>query len=259
VAPIGYINNLQTHRIEIDPVRGPLITRLFELYASEKFSLKALTAKAFAVGLTHPRGNRRLYKSDTHRILQNPIYFGDFVWLEKRYEGCHEPLVTRERFDQVQAVLRRKPRARYPKQRHAFMGLLKCALCGCTMTAEKKKGKYIYYRCTGFHGACGNTYIREERLAELLGSVIQPVQITADIAEGIAKHLRASDAQAEWRRASDLRQLDQRQKISRRAASQKISGRANRRSGKGNCRLWRRNGRDWSCRGPMRPPTPKRF
>src|SRR6266568_8642488 len=73
MAPIGYINNPATHRIEIDAVRGPLITRLFELYASEKFSLKALTAKASAIGLTHPRGNRRLYKSEIYRILQNPI------------------------------------------------------------------------------------------------------------------------------------------------------------------------------------------
>jgi site-specific DNA recombinase len=85
VAPIGYVNNLQTHRIEIDPVRGPLITRLFELYASEKFSLKALTAKAHDIGLTLPRSNRRLYKSDVYRILQNPIYYGEFIWLEKRY------------------------------------------------------------------------------------------------------------------------------------------------------------------------------
>jgi site-specific DNA recombinase len=185
VAPIGYVNNLQTHRIEIDPVRGPLVARLFELYASGTLSLKALTAQTHAIGLTHARGSRRLFKSDVHRILQNPIYYGEFIWLEKRYQGAHEPLITRDRFEQVQAVLRRKPRARYPKQRHAFMGLLKCALCGCAMTAEKKKGKYIYYRCTGFHGACGNTYIREERLAELLGGVIQPVQITADIAESI--------------------------------------------------------------------------
>jgi site-specific DNA recombinase len=218
VAPIGYVNNLQTHRFEIDPVRGPLITRLFELYASETFSLKALTAKAHDVGLTLPRSNRRLYKSDVHRILQNPIYYGEFIWLEKRYPGCHEPLVTRERFEQVRAVLRRKPRARYPKQRHAFMGLLKCALCGCAMTAEKKKGKYVYYRCTGFHGACGNTYIREERLADLLGGVISPIQITADVAEGIAKHLRATDDEAERRRACDLRQLDQR----RRAVATKL-------------------------------------
>jgi hypothetical protein len=95
----------------------------------------------------------------------------------KRYPGSHEPLITRTRetFDQVQAVLTRKPRARYPKQRHAFMGLLKCARCGSTMTAEKRKGRYTYYRCTGFRGACGNTCIREEQLASLLGGVVRPI------------------------------------------------------------------------------------
>ena len=57
------------------------------------------------------------------------------------------------------------------------------------MTAERKKGKYVYYRCTGFHGKCGNTYIREEQLAELLGTVIQPIQITDDIADSISTAL----------------------------------------------------------------------
>jgi hypothetical protein len=28
--------------------------------------------------------------------------------------------------------------------------------CGCSMTAEKKKGKYVFYRCTGFESASGN-------------------------------------------------------------------------------------------------------
>jgi hypothetical protein len=60
----------------------------------------------------------------------------------------------------------------YPKQQHAFMGLLTCARCGCSITAERKKGKYTYYRCTGFHGPCGNAYIREERLSALLGDVV---------------------------------------------------------------------------------------
>ncbi len=50
------------------------------------------------------------------------------------------------------------------------------------MTAEIKKGKYVYYRCTDFKGACGNAYIREERLSELLGDVIAPIQITDQIA-----------------------------------------------------------------------------
>jgi hypothetical protein len=33
------------------------------------------------------------------------------------------------------------------------------------MTAERKKGRYTYYRCTGFRSRCGNGYIREEHLA----------------------------------------------------------------------------------------------
>ena len=34
VAPVGYVNNLATHRIEPDPQRAPLIAALFDFYAS---------------------------------------------------------------------------------------------------------------------------------------------------------------------------------------------------------------------------------
>jgi recombinase/recombinase-like zinc beta ribbon protein len=153
VAPVGYVNNLSTHRIDVDPVRGPLIAELFTLYASGKYSLKALSVKAHARGLTHPRSSRRMMKAEIYRILQNPLYHGEFLWLGTRYQGSHHPLITRATFDQVQAALHRKPRARYARQRHAFMGLLTCARCGCSMTAEQKKGKYVYYHCTDFRGA----------------------------------------------------------------------------------------------------------
>ena len=36
------------------------------------------------------------------------------------------------------------------------------------MTAELKKGQYVYYRCTA-QGHCGNTYMRQEELLRLLG------------------------------------------------------------------------------------------
>src|SRR6478609_6281426 len=81
------------------------------------------------------------------------------------------------------------------------------------MTAERKKGKYVYYRCTGFKGKCGNTYIREERLADLLGDVVTPVQISPEVAEGIATALRATDADAEERRVTSLQQIDQRRRV----------------------------------------------
>src|SRR5262245_13007516 len=66
VAPVGYINNLQTHRIEPDPVRAPLIAKLFELYATGDYSVKVLTVKAKELGLTHPRSNRPMMKAELH-------------------------------------------------------------------------------------------------------------------------------------------------------------------------------------------------
>lgn len=209
-APVGYVDNRITHRIEVDPVRGPLITHLFELYSTGAYSLKALTVKAHAIGLTHPRSRRRMMKAEIHRILQNLIYTGDFRWHGKRYRGSHPPLISHERFQQVQDVLTRKPRARHPRQQHVFMGLLTCARCGCTITAERKKGKYTYYRCTGYHGRCGNTYIREEQLADLLGGVVERIKIPTEVADWIAEGLRESQAVMEQTREETGARLTQR-------------------------------------------------
>jgi site-specific DNA recombinase len=149
-----------------------------------------------------------------------------------------------EVFKQVQVVLRRKPRARYPKQRHAFMGLLKCARCGCSMTAEKKKGKYIYYRCTGFKGDCGNEYIREERLSELLGGVVKPIQITAEIADDIAKAIRATDVDAEQRRCESLRQVEQQRRT---VVSKLDRGYEDFVSGRISEEFWTRKSKEWEA------------
>ena len=138
-----------------------------------------------------------MMKAEIHRILQNPIYTGDFRWHGRLFHGSHEPLISRDTFATVQAVLNRKPRARHPKQRHAFMGLLSCARCGCAMTAEHKKGKYTYYRCTTFHGGCGNAYIREERLADLLGAIVDKIQLPERVANAISQRLRATQADLE--------------------------------------------------------------
>jgi len=207
-----YVNNRETHRIEPDPVRGPLVAKVFDLYASGEYSLGALRQKAREIGLTHWRGDRPMTKSELHRMLQNPIYTGDFVWLGKSYRGSHTPLITHDTFERAQAVLNHKPRGRYCKQRHAFMGLLRCARCGCSMTAEQKKGRYVYYRCTGFKGRCGNTYIREEALSELLGTTVQAVQLPPDIAESLARRLRDADGEAERERLATRQRLEDRRR-----------------------------------------------
>jgi len=90
------------------------------------------------------------------------------------------------------------------------MGLLTCGRCGCSITAEKKKGRYIYYRCTGFHGRCGNSYVREETLAGLLGTVVERIQIPSEIADWLAERLRDSHKDTEETRRETIARLTQR-------------------------------------------------
>ena len=126
--------------------------KVFELYATGDYSLSALRTKAREIGLTHRLGSRPMTKSELHRMLQNPIYTGDFRWLGKIHRGSHTPLISHDTFARVQAVLQHKPRGRYQKHRHPFMGLLTCGRCGCSMTAELKKGDVCLLPLHRVHG-----------------------------------------------------------------------------------------------------------
>jgi DNA invertase Pin-like site-specific DNA recombinase len=50
-APIGYVNNLKNHTIEIDKERVSKIRKLFNAYASDKYTLKELSDLSLSLGL----------------------------------------------------------------------------------------------------------------------------------------------------------------------------------------------------------------
>lgn len=193
VAPIGYVNSPVTRRIEPDPERAPIVVKLFEWYATGNISLKALAKKAAAAGLTNRLSGKPLVRARIHQLLQDPIYCGSFMWLGRLYEGRHQPLISPDLFERVQRVF---VAANHPphatKRQHSFAGLVKCARCGCSYTAELKKGQYVYYHCTGAKGPCGNSYIREEDLGVLLGDLVKRVRIPTELADAVAKVLRES-------------------------------------------------------------------
>jgi site-specific DNA recombinase len=244
VAHVGYRNNTETHRIEVDPVRGPLVAKLFEWYARGDVSLKEVTRLARLHGLTHPRAPRPLVKSEIHRILRNPIYAGEFIWNGKRYQGHHEPLISKALFEAVQEVFESANRPKYTKHRHAFAGLVSCGRCGCAMTAELKKGRYVYYHCTGSRGPCGNTYVREEELSRLFEDVVRRVQITPEVAEWIAEALRESQGDKERFHRTSLMQLQQQylavQTKLDRAYEDRLAGRIT-------DELWTRKSEEWEA------------
>ena len=215
VAPVGYQNNRATHRIEPDPERAPIIAKLFEWYASGEYSLKALTKKAAAVGLTNRTGGTPLVKAKIHQLLQNPIYHGDFYWLGQLHQGLHKPIISRDLFARVQDVFAAANHSKHTKRRHAFAGLVTCGRCGCAFTAETKKGQYVYYHCTGHRGPCGNTYVREEELVRQFGEILKQVRIPAELAGKLATVLRESQSDKEKFVRTSMLRLQQQQMLLR--------------------------------------------
>ena len=206
-APLGYINNTVTHLVEVDPKVAPFIVRMFELYSTGEYSLSKLKGQITSEGL-RSRNGFKIAKGMVESILKNPFYYGDFVWKKKRYKGKHESIITRELFDRVQSILRRGGKPKSRKDSFAFTGLLKCARCGCQITAEIKKGKYVYYHCTNGKGKCDQPYIREEVLDEKLSEIVRGIQITPEIADWIVEALKGSYQEEKEYRTRELSKLN---------------------------------------------------
>lgn len=228
--PIGYkvTGEKGRRRIIIDPVNGPLVKRLFAQYATGDYSIKRLRELAEEIGLRSCFGSV-LSRAAIYMMLQNVLYTGRFSWHGEERKGSHEAIVSEELFYKVQALLKRAPR-RQDRQSspHIFLGLITCAHCGCALTAEMKKGKYVYYHCTGNRGPCEKPYVREEELermfAEALGAIVIDDETAAFICDALREgHKGAAGDAAKQLSAHQERLARVRSRLSK-AYDEKLDG-----------------------------------
>jgi len=94
----------------------------------------------------------------------------------------------------VQEVMAEKGRRKTGQQKHnwAFQGLLSCGHCGCALTAEIKKQKYVYYHCTGFKGKCPEKWVREEEVAKQFGQALQTITMDEEVLSWVVTALKES-------------------------------------------------------------------
>ena len=194
LAPLGYKNvelknNGKSHKIlQVDDQRAPIIQKLFRLYATGDYSIVQLMKLVYDEGLRNKNGGK-VGKSAIHKILNNIIYYGEFKWNDKIYQGTHPALISKEIFNAVQEAFAAHNKPKLTKKQFAYRGLMVCGKCGCAITAEIKKGKYIYYHCTGFKGKCGNKSVREETLSEQFGDIVKRIHIDDDTLELVKQAL----------------------------------------------------------------------
>lgn len=151
--PIGYLNDRVNKTIVVDPTRSDYVRQMFELYATGLYSHKALSTLLYDQGLRTTSG-KKVYKSNIHQHLNNPFYYGVMRSNGQHFKGNHEPLISMELFEKCQAVSQKKYTPRRQTRDFTLSGFISCAKCGCGITAEIKKGKYIYYHCTNGKGIC---------------------------------------------------------------------------------------------------------
>jgi len=164
-APVGYLNDLKTHAVVLAPNKHKLVKKIFELYATGKYPIRRLVEIVKQIGLTGKTG-KNLSKSEVEHILKNPFYYGVFRYKGEIYEGSHPPVITKNLFDKVQRIFEERSNpTREKTHTFVFRGFIKCGECGGMITAEKKKGKYVYYHCTKRITKCSQEYLREEELA----------------------------------------------------------------------------------------------
>jgi len=200
LAPLGYRHDTANKTIELDEQRAPIIRKMFELYATGEYSIRGLQAHVTDRGLTSRKGNK-VMRSSVAEMLKNPFYHGDFIWAGKQYHGKHPPIIDKALFDRVQAMISSKNRTRESTHGFAYTGLLKCAECGCSVTAEIKKDRYVYYHCTFGKGRCDGSYVREEELERQLGEIFKQFQFSYKVFTWTQEALRLSQAEkAEFHR-----------------------------------------------------------
>jgi Recombinase zinc beta ribbon domain/Recombinase len=202
-----------------------------------------LSKSVICIGIGE-RAREVLGKAHLHTILTNPFYMGNFMWGGRLYRGTHPTFVSPDLYDRAQSVLRSYNKPKYGKQEIAFRGLLACARDNCRITGERKKAKYVYYRCTGHRGKCDTPRFREQEISEKLGEVLKNIHIPDPVLTALQKSLDHDQQHILNEAAIHRTALEQRLSAVRRRMDQ---GYQDKLDGKIPEEFWERKMSEWSA------------
>ena len=207
-APFGYLNDTRTKTIVLDKRYSPLVKQLFDRYVRGDQTMEKLAYFLQENGAITSGG--KTFKDDKVKsILQNPFYYGHFLYNGELHEGRHTPIISKALYDKVQQVIETRGHTqKQTKPITPFLGLLRCAECGMSITSEtktkiQKNGNFhswTYYRCSRKKRAikCTNPPIREKdllpQLSALLGKYAMSEEMFAFMNERIEQDEQAEIA-----------------------------------------------------------------
>ena len=208
-APLGYLNKQgrdsqgrQARWVDIDPVRGPLITQAFTEYATDRWTLSTLTDHLTAHGLTTaPTPSRPSHPLDHNKllaILRNPYYRGIVTYQGVHYPGRHQPLIDEATWQRVQTVLsQHRHGERQRIHNHHLKTTVRCGQCGGRLIIHHAKARnghiYPYFVCSyrqRHRDQCSFKAVLIDDVDHAVADLYRHIHITPDERRAIEKYLR---------------------------------------------------------------------
>ena len=198
-APFGYLNDSRTKTIHVHKKNSVILKQIFETYKKGESRLEDIAIFLAENGIKS-RNGKRLHVSRITFLLRNPFYYGFFKYNGELYQGRHQPLISKQLFDQVQEQLTRKGRPHHKTkwEPRTLCGLFHCS-CGMMITGEEKikhqkngnTHRYTYYHCTRKSKVirCSEPVVTEPDLARQLSSLIKQTALPTDWADYMKKRL----------------------------------------------------------------------
>jgi hypothetical protein len=103
-------------------------------------------------------------------------------------------LISESLFNKVQEIITGHDRSpvQYAGKPILFRGMITCAYCGCMITGDIKKGKYMYYSCSNLTKICCKRWISEEKLLAQMMVSIKRINFSNEQIQKIVAYLKKS-------------------------------------------------------------------
>lgn len=205
-APLGYLNRRDDDNkaiIIVDPVRAPIIQRIYQEYATGLHTVKSVWCLAKDLGLYTRMKKKKgclVTRNTIYEVLTNPFYYGEMCVKGKIMPHIYTPLVSKDLFDKVQKILMQNGnhnRANVKegsKTVYTFRKMIYCKECGSLITPStnyKDSGRqYVYLRCTHAGKTCPKGVVNEEVIIEQLKrEVFNKLTLPVSLQEALKKQL----------------------------------------------------------------------
>ncbi|HSG30840.1 MAG TPA: recombinase family protein [Thermodesulfobacteriota bacterium] len=191
-APYGYkniTNDDDSKTIIPDPFESNIVLKLYELYATGAYSFRELRSKI------NKDFNVKLAMSTIADILDNKFYIGIATYKKEgtEYPHIYPTIVPENIYNAVQDLklcrdLKSTTKFKYAGKIFYYRGLIKCAVCGYSLSPEEHRGKK-YYCCTEYGGKHDAKYVNEDILTEEFSNVFKRISVSEETAKQIIKDL----------------------------------------------------------------------